>query len=64
MMNLDDSQSGFPVSSTCEQLPYCTMLDRKYQIMVGYVEDELAKRVGTSTTVFHGPIQMNFNASS
>lgn len=34
------------------------------QIMVGYVEDQLAKSIRTSTTVFHRPIQMNFNASS
>ena len=31
-------------------------------VMVGYVENELVERIRTSTTVFHGPIQMAFNA--
>ena len=32
--------------------------------MIGYVEDELAESVGTSTTILHRPIQMNFYTSS
>ena len=35
-----------------------------YHIMVGYVQNELAESIRTSTTVFHGPVQMDFNAPS
>ena len=37
---------------------------KAYHIMIGYVEDELAESIQTSTTVLHWPIQMNFYTSS
>ena len=39
-------------------------IEQKYHVTVGYVEDQLAESIGTSTTVLHHPVQMDFNTPS